>query len=155
MIKVSPELRVAGNRRRVSFLFLSHLKTLALKNAWVWLLEYSIWSQQLSIPKCSSHGSEIPAEASTPRRGVQSQPTTPHRMNQNRTPQAYTPSRMPPTSSPYRLFPRVHTKPPDFQALAKEQNSLYKTGSKRSSSDHFIAYNPEKEPIKVHTKENR
>ncbi|KAL1926583.1 hypothetical protein VTP01DRAFT_5704 [Rhizomucor pusillus] len=97
-----------------------------------------------------SHGSESPAEARTPRRGVQSQPTTPHRMNQNRTPQAHTPTRIPPASSAYRSFPRVHTKPPDFQALAREQNSSHRAGSKRSSSDNFIAYNPEKEPIKAY-----
>lgn len=101
----------------------------------------------------------------TPSRAPQRTPNlTPNRTS-NRTPNRslyeQTPTKLP-AGSINRSFLRTHVKPPDFVALAQEemlQQQQQAAKAKRNHDDSFVAYNPEKEPIKVclvyHSLQNR
>lgn len=66
-----------------------------------------------------------------------------------RTPQRHTPTRTPTGRSFFNPGTMQRPTPPDFTALAKEQQQQRQSVLGKRNDNNFVAYNPEKEPIKV------
>ena len=70
---------------------------------------------------------------------------TPHRMPHG-TPTSRTPTQQRSFSN---LKPNMRPTPPDFAAMANNDSIVRKSVLGKRNDDSFVAYNPEKEPIKV------